>query len=85
MTGTVTISINDYEELKSLNNTSVDLKNKVLKASKEIEVFLSFLCTRENIDEYVKEFNSYSKTCKIHIVDGRAKIELSELKDNEDS
>jgi hypothetical protein len=85
MTGSVTISLEDYEELKSKNSNSIELKNKVLKASKEIEIFLSFLCTRENIDDHIKEFNSYSKTCKIHILDGKAKIELNQINEDENS
>jgi len=76
MTGTVTMTIDDYELLK-LNATSGKLERTgILKAAKELEVFLTFLITRENIDEHLEEFNSYSTTCKVRIVDGRAKIEL---------
>lgn len=76
MTGTVTMTIDDYELLK-LNATSGKLERAgILKAAKELEVFLTFLITRENIDEHLDEFNSYSKTCKVRIIDGRAKIEL---------
>jgi hypothetical protein len=46
------------------------------------------LITRENIDEHLDEFNSYSTTCKVRIVDGRAKIELLDngkiIEDEED-
>jgi hypothetical protein len=76
MTGTVTMTIDDYELLK-LNATSGKLERTgILKAAKELEVFLTFLITRENIDEHLEEFNSYSTTCKVRIIDGRAKIEL---------
>jgi len=76
MTGTVTMTINDYELLK-LNATSGKIERTgILKAAKELEVFLTFLITRENIDEHLEEFNSYSTSCKVRIVDGRAKIEL---------
>lgn len=76
MTGTVTMTIDDYELLK-LNATSGKLERAgILKAAKELEVFLTFLITRENIDEHLEEFNSYSTTCKVRIIDGRAKIEL---------
>jgi hypothetical protein len=83
MTGSVTISLQDYEELKSGNTSSIELKKQVIKAAKEIEVFLSFLCTRDSIMDYVTEFNSYSKSCKIHLIDGKAKIELNNLEDEE--
>jgi len=83
MTGSVTISLQDYEELKSGNTSTIELKKQVIKAAKEIEVFLSFLCTRESIGDYITEFNSYSKTCKIHLIDGKAKIELNTLEDEE--
>jgi hypothetical protein len=76
MTGTVTMTIDDYELLK-LNATSGKIERTgILKAAKELEVFLTFLITRENIDEHLEEFNSYSTTCKVRIIDGRAKIEL---------
>ena len=76
MTGTVTMTIDDYELLK-LNATSGKIERTgILKAAKELEVFLTFLITRENIDEHLEEFNSYSTSCKVRIIDGRAKIEL---------
>lgn len=76
MTGTVTMTIDDYELLK-LNAASGKIERLgILKAAKELEVFLTFLITRENIDEHLEEFNSYSTSCKVRIVDGRAKIEL---------
>jgi hypothetical protein len=76
MTGTVTMTIDDYELLK-LNATSGKIERTgILKAAKELEVFLTFLITRENIDEHLEEFNSYSTSCKVRIIDGRARIEL---------
>lgn len=45
-------------------------------AIKELQVFLSFLCTRENIEKHVEEFNRQSKTSVININGGIAKIEL---------
>lgn len=76
MTGTVTMTIDDYELLK-LGATSGKIERTgILKAAKELEVFLTFLITRENIDEHLEEFNSYSTSCKVRIIDGRARIEL---------
>jgi hypothetical protein len=79
--GSVTISLQDYESLKLNSESGGKIKEGILKAAKELEVFLSFLCSRENIDEHINEFNMYSKTCKIRIIEGRAKIEIT----NEDA
>jgi hypothetical protein len=76
MNGTVTISLSDYELLKNQSSAGKQTASDVVKAAKEIEVFLTFLVTRENIEEHVNEFNSYSKTCKIEIIGGRAKIKF---------
>ena len=75
--GSVTISLQDYESLKLSSESGGKTKEGILKAAKELEVFLSFLCSRENIDEHINEFNTYSKTCKIRIIEGRAKIEIT--------
>lgn len=48
-----------------------------------MEVFLSFLASRSDIDTYVKEFNSQSKTSEITFEGQRAKIQFkNEEKDN---
>ena len=77
MNGTVTISLEDFEKLQNSSKAAKELQDKLKLASKEIEVFLSFLCTRENIQVYVDEFSFQSKT-KIKHIDGRAKIQLNE-------
>mgnify|MGYP007090450348 CR=1 FL=1 len=64
MIGTVTISLADFETLRKQAESGSKASDEIIKAAKELEVFLSFLITRENIDEYVEEFNSYSKKCK---------------------
>ena len=74
--GSVTISLTDYHALIDSNIESVELKDKLNVAIKELQVFLSFLCTREDIEKYVKEFNRQSQTSKININGGIAKIEL---------
>jgi hypothetical protein len=76
MVGTVTISLADFESLRKQADSGSKVTEDIVKAAKELEVFLSFLITRENIDEHVEEFNSYSKRCKIKIVEGRAKIQI---------
>lgn len=77
MIGTVTISLADFESLRKQASSGSKATEDIVKAAKELEVFLSFLITRENIDEHVEEFNSYSKRCKIKIVEGRAKIQIT--------
>ena len=73
--GTVTISLDDYHALIDASSKSLELKENLQLATKELQVFLSFLCTREDIEKYVKEFNRQSKTTKININGGIAKIE----------
>jgi len=74
--GSVSISLEDYH---SLIDHAISFKNKedkLTQAAKELQVFLSFLCTRENIDTYVEEFNKQSSTSRISIEGSYAKIEL---------
>ena len=78
MDGTVTIPLKDFDELRNSTKESQELKQKLSRAAKEIEVFLSFLCTRENIQVYVDEFNNQSSRSTILIVDGRAKVQINE-------
>ena len=78
MDGTVTIPLKDFDELRNSTKESQELKQKLSRAAKEIEVFLSFLCTRENIQVYVDEFNNQSSRATILIVDGRAKVQIDE-------
>ena len=76
VTGTVSISLKDYHDLIESETKSLDLKNNLNLAVKELQVFLSFLCTREDIEKYVKELNNQSQTAAININGGIAKIEL---------
>ena len=78
MDGTVTIPLKDFDELRNSTKESQELKQKLSRAAKEIEVFLSFLCTRENIQIYVDEFNNQSSRSTIKIIDGRAKVQINE-------
>ena len=77
--GSVTITLEDYHSLIDSNSKSIDLKDKLGIAVKEMQVFLSFLCTRSNIENYVEEFNRQSKTSSININGGIAKIELKDV------
>ena len=60
MKGTVTISIKDYDSLRGAEDSSLKKDERLTRAAKELEVFLSFLITRENISEYLDEFNRQS-------------------------
>ena len=74
--GSVTISIEDYHELM---DAAIILKQKeeaLRLTAQELQVFLSFLCTRINITDHVDEFNRQSETTIIDIENGRAKIKL---------
>ena len=72
--GTVTISITDYDSLRGAQDSALKKDEGLTRAAKELEVFLSFLITRENIVEYLDEFNRQSKWTKINLIEGRAKI-----------
>ena len=74
--GSVTISLKDYHAFLDSDSKTLKAKQDLDLAVKELQVFLSFLCTREKIDEYVAEFNRQSKTSQININGGIAKIEL---------
>ena len=77
--GSVTISLEDYHDLIEASSKSLDLKENLQLAVKELQVFLSYLCTREDIEKYVEEFNRQSKTTKININGGIAKIETKDV------
>ena len=46
------------------------------RAAKELQVFLSFICTRTDVSEYLEEFNRQSKTSTIYIENNKAIIQL---------
>jgi|TARA_R100000027_G_scaffold43658_1_gene32793 hypothetical protein len=74
MNGTVSISLKDFDELREAQSKAETRQTGLLRAAKELEVFLSFLCTRDSISEYIEEFNRQSQTSRINIDEGRAKI-----------
>lgn len=78
MNGTVTIPLEDFDELRNSSEAALEMKRKLSMAAKEIEVFLSFLCTREHIQVYVDEFNKQAVRTTIKIVDGKAKVQINE-------
>ena len=74
MNGTVTIQLQDFDELREAQSKADTRLAGLSRAAKELEVFLSFLCTRESIGVYVEEFNKQSRTSRINLEEGRAKI-----------
>ena len=76
--GSVTISIEDFQTLLDVKIKTEELEGKLKIATKELQVFLSFICTRADVSSYIDEFNRQSQTCKIIIEDGKAQIQLNE-------
>lgn len=74
--GTVTITLKDFQDLLDAQVKAVDLREKTRLASRELQVFLSFLCTRADIEKHVEEFNRQSQTAKIVFEGTSAKIEI---------
>ena len=74
MEGSVTIPIKAFDELRLAKETADEKEQTLHRAARELEVFLSFLVTRDNIQEFLDEFNRQSSTSRINIDDGRAKI-----------
>jgi hypothetical protein len=74
--GSVSISLEDYHSLIDHATSFKAKEDNLTQAAKELQVFLSFLCTRENIEKYVEEFNKQSNTSRIIIEGSYAKIEL---------
>ena len=76
--GTVTINLDDYLELIEHTQKTNDLKHNTSRAAKEMYVFLSFLCTRDDISKYIEEFNRQSKTATIVVENDRATIQFKD-------
>ena len=78
--GTVTINLDDYLELVEHTKKVSNLKANTARAAKEMSVFLSFLCSREDITTYIEEFNRQATTSKIVLEGSRATIEFTDDK-----
>tara|TARA_Y100000401_G_C8311051_1_gene219713 strand:+ start:622 stop:864 length:243 start_codon:yes stop_codon:yes gene_type:complete len=75
MKGTATISIEDLDKLRSSVEEKEKIKTNTLYFMKEMQVFLSFLCTRSNIEPYIEEYNKQARSSKIKLSNGRVTIE----------
>ena len=72
--GSVTINLEDYHALLEAGQKALELKGNTELVIKELQVFLSFMTTRTDIEPYIVEFNKQSKTSIIELNDGIAKI-----------
>ena len=67
--GTVTITLSDYHAFLDQAILLKDKEADVLMTIKELQVFLSFMVSRSEIEPYVEEFNKQSKTSIIQLND----------------
>ena len=74
--GTVTINLSDYNALNEEFQAALDLEERLLNAASELEIFLSFLCSRIDILPFIEKYNLQSRSSKIIIEDGKAKIKM---------
>ena len=75
MKGTATISIEDLDKLRSAAEEKDKIKSNTLYFMKEVQIFLSFLCTRSNLELYVEEYNKQARSSRIKLVGGKVTIE----------
>ena len=65
--GTVTLNLADYHKLIEEQPKAEESRKNLYEASKEIEVFLSFLVTRDDIEDYVVEYNNQALHSTIEV------------------
>jgi|TARA_R110002020_G_scaffold137687_2_gene307091 hypothetical protein len=75
MNGTVTISLENYETLKASVEKTERMQDNLRITIKELQVFLSFICTRSNLELYVEEYNKQATSSRIKLSGGKAVIE----------
>tara|TARA_R110002020_G_scaffold377081_2_gene588141 strand:- start:96 stop:359 length:264 start_codon:yes stop_codon:yes gene_type:complete len=74
--GTVTINLDDYTLLTHEFEDALELREELLRASTELEIFLSYICTRIDILPFVEKYNFQSTSSSIILEDGKAKIKF---------
>ena len=74
--GTVNISIEDFQALIDAKLNADEKIEKTNLAAKELQVFLSYLCSRVDIEPFIKQFNNQSRTSTITTEGGKARIEF---------
>tara|TARA_R110000737_G_C14477677_1_gene467908 strand:+ start:262 stop:525 length:264 start_codon:yes stop_codon:yes gene_type:complete len=78
--GTITISLKDFKNILDQKEKSLGVEKKFKEVASELEVFLSWLCTRYGVEEHVNKYNMQSTNARILIEDGKAKIEIRNKK-----
>lgn len=74
--GTVSITLSDFQSLMDSAIKAKETEDNFKRAAKELQVFLSYLAGKADLEKYVDSFNSQSTTSRI-VFDGvKAKIEL---------
>jgi hypothetical protein len=76
--GSVTISIEDFQAFLESAEKFKRSEGKLNIARKELQVFLSFLASRSDIEKYVEEFNRQSKTSTIVFEGAQAIIKIKD-------
>ena len=74
--GTVTINLDDYTLLNAEFEDALELREELFRAATELEIFLSYLCTRIDILPFIEKYNIQSKSSSIIVEDGKAKIKF---------
>jgi hypothetical protein len=80
--GTVTINLSDYHTLIDSHPKVEQAQEKLRKAAKEIEIFLSFICEREDMGIYIEEYNKQAVGSKIVVINDKVKIQFNEENNN---
>ena len=72
--GSVTINLEDYLALLESAQKAAELRENTELLIKELQVFLSFMASRVEVEPYIVEFNKQSKTSTIEMDGSIAKI-----------
>jgi|TARA_R100001126_G_scaffold102682_1_gene88238 hypothetical protein len=72
--GSVTINLEDYHALLESAQKAAELRENTELLIKELQVFLSFMASRVEVEPYIVEFNKQSKTSTIEMDGSIAKI-----------
>jgi hypothetical protein len=77
--GTVSISIDDFQTLLTASINAEELKQSTRTASREIQVFLSYLHSQIDLTPHIDSFNRQSTKSQIVIEsDNKIKIKFNE-------
>lgn len=77
--GTVSITLSDFQGLLEAATKAKETEENLRRAAKELQVFLSYIALKADIEKYVDEFNTQSTTSKIIFDGSKAKIEIKDV------